>query len=89
LTVGEFKEELSRYLQRFKEPETREKYNARGPAIETVFAIIDSVLGFHNWHLRGEEGVAAEGALLSCAYQLKKIQVYLRKTGKTLAGAMA
>ena len=64
-------------------------YNARGPAIETVFAVIHSVLDFHRWHLRGDKGVAAEGALLSCAYQLKKIQIHLRKVGKTYAEVMA
>lgn len=88
LTIGEFKDELATYLKRFKDPEVLKAYNARGPAVETVFAVIHSVLGFHQWHLRGEKGVAAEGALLSCAYQLKKIQVYLRKTGKTFAQVM-
>jgi hypothetical protein len=89
LTVGEFKDVLSTYLASFKDPEVLEAYYARGPAVETVFAVIHSVLGFHCWHLRGEEGVAAEGALLKCAYSLKKLQVYLRNTGKTYAQVMA
>jgi len=89
LTIGEFKDELTAYLARFKDPEVLKAYNARGPAIETVFAVIHSVLDFHRWHLRGDKGVAAEGALLSCAYQLKKIQIHLRKVGKTYAEVMA
>jgi len=88
LTIGEFKDELLTYLERFKDPKVLEAYYARGPAVETVFAVIHSVLGFHCWHLRGEEGVAAEGALLKCAYSLKKLQVYLRNTGKTYAQVM-
>ena len=77
------------YADQFRDPEVRKAYNARGPAIETVFAVIRSVLGFDRWHVRGEDRADAEGALVSCAYQLKKMQVQLRKNGKTFTQAIA
>ena len=89
LRVGEFRDSLKTYSAKFAEPENRKAYMARGPAIETVFAVIQSVFGFHRWHVIGAEAVACEGMLLSCAYELKKIQVHLRKLGKTFQEAMA
>lgn len=60
------------YMASFDEPEMRAKYYARGPAIETVFAFIRTVLGFSRWSLRGSAKISAEATLLSCAYQLRK-----------------
>ena len=87
--VGELKEVIEEYLKKFKDPEVRKVYNSRGPTIETVFAIIHSIFGFHRWHVIGNESIASEGALLSCAYQLKKIQTQLRRMGKSLHEALA
>jgi hypothetical protein len=89
LLIGEFREELKTYNAEFLQPEKRKAYYARGPAIETVFAVLRHGFGFDRWHVRGSESIASEGALISCAYQLKKIQVYLAKQGKTLKEAIA
>lgn len=89
LKIGEFRDELKAYAARFLEPEMRKAYDARGPAIETVFALVRSVFSFDRWHVIGKESVASEGALLSCSIQLKKIQVHLRREGKTFTEAMA
>lgn len=89
LVIGEFREELKTYNTKFLEPEVRKIYNARGPAIETVFAVIRHIFGFDRWHVRGSQSIESEGALVSCAYQLKKIQVWLAKQGKTLKEAIA
>jgi len=88
LTVGEFRDELKDYSAKFREPEVRKTYYSRGPDIETVFAVFGVLFGFNGWHVKGSQGIASEGALLSCGYQLKKIHGYLKKKGKTLAGAM-
>jgi hypothetical protein len=89
LLIGEFRDQLKTYIERFRDPEVRKAYDGRGPAIETVFAVIRSVLGFERWHVRGKDAVSAEGALIASAYQIKKIQLHLKKTGQTFAGVMA
>jgi hypothetical protein len=89
MSIGEYREELKTHQESFKKPEVREDYMVRGPAIETVFAIVRLLFGFDRWHVIGANAIASEGALLSCAYQLKKIQLHLRKQGKTLKEAMA
>jgi transposase len=89
ITIGEFRDALKAYVAKFADPEIRKAYMARGPAIETVFAVVRFIFGFDRWHVIGEEAIASEGALLSCAYQLKKIQVHLRNLGKTLKEALA
>jgi transposase len=67
-------ERLAAYLQSFSTREVQSKYYARGPGVETVFAFIRAVLGFSRWSVRGSSKVAAEGALLTCAYQIRKFQ---------------
>jgi transposase len=89
LMVGEYHDELEAYSAKLREPENRKAYNARGPAVETVFALLRHILGFDRWHVRGRKSVESEGALVCCAYQLKKIQIHLKKQGKTLKEAMA
>jgi transposase len=89
ISVGEFRDELKAHKETFKDPEVRKRYMARGPAIETVFAVARFLFGFDRWHVKGAGAVASEGALLCCAYQLKKIQLHLGRQGKTLKEAMA
>jgi len=89
ISIGEFRDELKTYLARFKDPEVRQRYMDRGPAVETVFAVVRLLFGFDRWHVLGEKAIASEGALLACAFQLKKIQLHLKKQGKTLKEATA
>jgi transposase len=89
LSIGEFRDELQAHKETFKDPEVRKNYMSRGPLIETVFGVVRLILGFDRWHVIGADAIASEGALLSCAYELKKIQLHLRKQRKTLKEAMA
>jgi len=75
LSIGEYKQELLEYLKRFEEPDVRSEYYARGPAIETVFGFIRSVLGYNRWSLRGAEKVQIEGSLFKLAYRIRKIHI--------------
>lgn len=72
LIRGAYQEQLEAALQRFNEPEQRERYRHRGRHIETVFGFLRSVLGYDRWQVRGRERVACEGALWKLAYQLRK-----------------
>lgn len=59
--------------ERFREPEHRQRYRQRGPAVETVFAFLRGALGYVGWLLRGSQGVASEASLFKTAYQLRKL----------------
>lgn len=59
--------------QRFDEPEQRERYRRRAPAVEGVFGFVRGTLGYDRWLLRGAEKVAREGRLFTLAYQLRKV----------------
>jgi hypothetical protein len=80
LKVGDHREEIADILARFHEEDHRNRYHDRGKNVETVFAFIRTVLGFNRWSLRGDTKIDTEGALLSAAYQLRKIHVALRAT---------
>jgi transposase len=66
-------ESMKTSLAQFREPEVQSKYYARGPGVETVFAYLRIIMGFTKWSLQGKEKVSAEGSLLLCAYQLRKL----------------
>jgi transposase len=69
------------YLASFQEPKRRRQYYARGPGVETVFAVIRKLIGFVQWSVRGSAKIAAEAELLKCAYQARKIHtMILRRT---------
>jgi len=71
-------EQIQAVLDRFNEPEHRKRYRRRGDCVETVFGFIRSVLGITRWQLRGSDRVAAEGKLIACAYQIRKIHSKIR-----------
>jgi hypothetical protein len=73
LHIGEYHAELEAARERFREAEHQERYHQRGPAIETVFAFLEQVLGYRTWWLRGKEGVTAEARWLTLAYQVRKV----------------
>jgi transposase len=73
LWVRPHAESMKSYLEKFQDSEMQRKYYARGPGVETVFAYLRRIIGFTRWSLRGKEKVSAEGSLLLCAYQLRKL----------------
>ena len=48
-------------------------YKLRQQTVEPVFGIIKSVLGFRQFHLRGQVKVALEWTLVCLAYNLKRL----------------
>jgi len=84
LTVQSRGETLQKHLARFtQDDEFRKAYHSRGPAIETVFAFMRQILEFTRWSVRGSDRVASEGALLSAAYQMRKLHIH---TGGAIKG---
>lgn len=75
------KDEITAHLARFSEPEHRERYRRRAPAIETVFGFMRAVLGYVRWQLRGSERVACEARLFKAAYQIRKIHAHRASCG--------
>lgn len=75
IRVGEYHAELEAARQRFGEPEHQARYRQRGPAIETVFAFIEHVLGYRRWSLRGDAGTDAEAKWIGLAYLTRKVAV--------------
>jgi len=73
LKVGIDNEHIRQILSRFNNQDQRRRYHCRGKNVETVFAFSRSVLGFNRWMLRGKNNIAAEGALLAAAYQVRKL----------------
>lgn len=73
IEVCEHHEILEEARQRFAEPEHAARYSHRGEAVETVFAVLRSTLGYTRWLLRGDEKVECEGRLFKVAYQLRKV----------------
>jgi transposase len=72
---GEYADVLEEARQRFSEPEHQDRYHHRGEAIETIFGFIRSALGYKRWQVRGKDRVAAEAALFTTAYQLRKVHL--------------
>ena len=62
-----------RMRHRMKTQQGREKYKLRQQTVEPVFGIIKSVLGFRRFMLRGLGKVKLEWALVSTAYNLKRL----------------
>lgn len=73
LSVRPHAERMKPYLQSFDDPATRSKYYARGPGVETAFAVFRQILRFVHWSVRGAAKVAAEAELLKCAYMVRKV----------------
>jgi transposase len=73
VTIQERGLQLREYLDGFKKPDVRQKYLARGPAVETVFGLLRTTMSFNRWTVRGEKRVASEAELLKASYQARKI----------------
>ena len=71
--VRQSREQLRVAMERFNDPEHRQRYSERGSVVEGVFGFIREVIGFDKWLLRGSVGVKNEGLLMSLAYQLRRL----------------
>ena len=60
-------------------------YGQRKYTVEPPFGHIKSIMGFTSFSLRGTSKVKAEFKLVSIAHNLRKIWLYLKASGKTLA----
>ncbi len=59
----------------------RARYALRKQTVEPVFGIINSVLGFRQFSLRGVEKVSGEWTLVCLAWNLKRMAVLRRQIG--------
>ena len=78
LKVGVNHERVKSLMALFSLPEHLKRYNDRNKNVETVFAFCRTIMNFRHWMLRGKEKIAAEGALLSSTYQLRKLHAAVR-----------
>jgi hypothetical protein len=62
-----------RMKERLQTEAAKKKYRHRKSTVEPVFGIIKSVLGFTRFHLRSLEKVKSEWALVTLAYNCKRI----------------
>jgi hypothetical protein len=69
--------------------EGRAVYALRKSTVEPVFGIIKSVLGSRQFHLRGLESVSGEWALVTMAWNLKRLFNLKSATDKHAAAARA
>jgi len=60
-------------------------YGRRKNVVEPPFGHIKSIMGFTSFMLRGLAKVKGEFKLVSTAHNLRKIWLYLKASGKTLA----
>ena len=67
--------EIRSMMERFNEPEYRQRYNERGGFVEGVHGFVRSALGFDRWLLRGKDKVQSEGKLITTAYQFRKLHL--------------
>ena len=58
---------------KMKLDEFKEEYRKRQQTVEPVFGIVKQVLGFRNFHLRGQEKVGIEWCLVSLSYNFKRL----------------
>ena len=63
----------SRAKHRLKTPEGKAIHARRKTTVETVFGIINEVMGFRRFHLRGLNAVSEEWTLISLAWNLKRM----------------
>jgi len=53
--------------------DTKTRYDTREQAIEWVFGIVKSVMGFRRFHLRGRRNIGSEWLLISLAYNCRRL----------------
>ena len=80
ITVQQYGEQVREYLDLFATPEMRKAYYARGPAVETIFGFLRTVMQCMRWSVRGSEKIASEAELIKVSYQVRKVH-------KAMAGA--
>lgn len=59
--------------ERMQTDEARAHYRKRNQAVESVFGIIKSAIGFRRFSLRGLVGIAAEWTLVTLAYNCRRM----------------
>ena len=64
---------VARVKHSLKTPEGKAIYARRKATVETVFGIINDVMGFRRFHLRGLNAVSGEWTLVSLAWNLKRM----------------
>jgi len=73
LSVSVHKGMIQSVLERFRDLLWQDRYHDRAPQVETTFGFLRSTLGYVSWSLRGTARVACEAALLTAAYQFRKV----------------
>ena len=63
----------ARARHRLKTPQGKAIYAKRKATVETVFGVIKEVMGFRRFHLRGLDAARAEWALVSLAWNVKRM----------------
>jgi transposase len=71
--LSEDAEPIDKMRNKFKTVEGRKVYAQRKSTVEPVFGIIKHVLGFRQFFLRGLEAVSGEWALVSMAWNMKRM----------------
>lgn len=81
-----YEKELRKMRQKLDSESGKAIYGQRKHVVEPPFGHIKSIMGFTSFMLRGLEKVKGEFKLVSTAHNLRKIWLYLKANGKTLAG---
>ena len=79
LKVGVDSGLLQKLRERFQDTAHQDRYNQRGPAVETVFGFLRGTLGYTRWQLRTTPKVACEAVLWNLAYQFRKVHFAWRQ----------
>ena len=80
-----YEKELRQMRQKLDSKSGKAIYGKRKYTVEPPFGHIKSVMGFTSFLLRGSQKVTGEFKLVSMAHNLRKIWLYLKVSGKTLA----
>ena len=81
-----YEKELRKMRRKLDSESGKAIYGQRKYVVEPPFGHIKSIMGFTSFMLRGLKKVKAEFKLVSTAHNLRKIWLYLKANGKTLAG---
>ena len=80
-----YEKELSRMRRKLDTESGGIIYGQRKHVVEPPFGHIKSIMGFRQFSLRGVPKVTGEFRLVSIAHNLRKIWIYLKAGGKSLA----
>jgi transposase len=81
-----YEKELRKMRQKLDSQSGKAIYGQRKHVVEPPFGHIKSIMSFTSFMLRGLEKVKGEFKLVSTAHNLRKIWLYLKSNGNTLAG---